>query len=56
MTDEQVFPFSESDAAVSGVSLRADMVERGYLFFRRIVPEDVILLVRRQILAAHVRV
>ena len=51
MTDEQVLPFVESDAVASAESLRAKMAEQGYVFFRRIVPEDVILDVRRQILA-----
>lgn len=51
MTDEQVLPFVESDAAASAESLRAKMTEQGYVFFRHIVPEDVIFDVRRQILA-----
>ena len=51
MINEQVTPFAESDAAANTESLRADMTERGYLFFRRIVPKDVIMHIRRQILA-----
>ena len=47
---ESYLPFVESDPNMEGPAMRAEMAERGYMFFRRAVPEDVIMNVRRQIL------
>lgn len=43
-------PFIESDADASTQELSAAMEEYGYLFFRGLVPEDVVLEVRRAVL------
>ncbi len=43
-------PFVESDPGASGEQLRAVMDENGYLFFRRLVPADEVLAVRRGVL------
>jgi hypothetical protein len=49
MQDEYL-PFVESDAKAGTEALRAEMDERGYLFFRGIVPADEVLAVRRDVL------
>jgi ectoine hydroxylase-related dioxygenase (phytanoyl-CoA dioxygenase family) len=43
-------PFIESDPAAPASDLRAAMAEHGYLFFRRLVPADAVLAVRRAVL------
>jgi ectoine hydroxylase-related dioxygenase (phytanoyl-CoA dioxygenase family) len=43
-------PFAESDASSSREELREQMNEQGYLFFRRLVPVDDVLAVRRAVL------
>jgi len=43
-------PFVESDAGAPAEALRAEMDERGYLFFRGIVAADEVLAVRRDVL------
>ncbi len=43
--------FVESDAAAESGALRAEMAERGYLFFRGLVPAEDVLRVRRATLA-----
>jgi ectoine hydroxylase-related dioxygenase (phytanoyl-CoA dioxygenase family) len=43
-------PFVESDAGASASLLRAEMAERGYLFFRALVPEEQVLAARRAVL------
>ena len=48
---EHYAPFVESDAEADAGRLRADMHERGYLFFRRLVPAQDVLAVRRAITA-----
>lgn len=48
---ERYLPFVESDAQADAGSLRAEMNDRGYLFFRRLVPADDVLAVRRAVTA-----
>lgn len=43
-------PFVETDPSASPEALRAEMVERGYLFFRGLVPAEDVNEVRRDIL------
>lgn len=45
-----LLPFVESDPEAEAEQLRAEMAERGYLFFRRLVPADVVMDVRRDML------
>ncbi len=45
-----IVPFIESDAAASSNELRGRMEEHGYLFFRGVVPREVVLEVRRAVL------
>ena len=47
---EVLLPFVESDPAAGAAQLRATMAEQGYLFFRRLVPSDVVTEVRRDVL------
>jgi ectoine hydroxylase-related dioxygenase (phytanoyl-CoA dioxygenase family) len=50
-TDNATYaPFIESDANASAEALRAEMNERGYLFFRGLVPADEVLATRRDVL------
>lgn len=49
-TTETYKPFVETDPNLDALAMRAEMAERGYLFFRRAVPEDAIMNVRRQVL------
>ena len=44
---ETLLPFVESDPTASAEILRATMDEQGYLFFRRLVPEQAVLAARR---------
>jgi ectoine hydroxylase-related dioxygenase (phytanoyl-CoA dioxygenase family) len=46
----QYAPFIESDANAPAEALRAEMNERGYLFFRSLVPADEVLATRRDVL------
>ena len=50
MTNEQIHPFVESNPRSRAATLRAAMAERGYVFVRGVVPQDIVLNVRRQIL------
>jgi len=43
-------PFIESDANADAAELRGRMEEKGYLFFRGLIPEEPILKLRREIL------
>ena len=47
---ETLLPFVESDPDTSADTLRATMDEQGYLFFRRLVPEQTVLAARRDVL------
>lgn len=47
---EEFEPFVESDASDDAAQLRAAMERQGYLFFRRLVPADDVLVVRRAVL------
>ena len=47
---EVLQPFVESDANAGAAQLRAMMAEQGYLFFRRLMPADDVLAVRRNVL------
>src|SRR5262245_28641121 len=47
---ETLLPFVESDPGAGAARLRATMAEQGYLFFRRLVPADVVMDVRRDVL------
>jgi ectoine hydroxylase-related dioxygenase (phytanoyl-CoA dioxygenase family) len=47
---ETLLPFAEADPAASADTLRAIMAEQGYLFFRRLVPAEDVLAVRRDVL------
>ena len=50
-TDNATYaPFISSDANASAEALRAEMNERGYLFFRGLVPVDEVLATRRDVL------
>jgi ectoine hydroxylase-related dioxygenase (phytanoyl-CoA dioxygenase family) len=49
-TYESYAPFIESDANASATELRERINEQGYLFFRRLVPADDVLAVRRAVL------
>lgn len=48
---DHYLPFIESDPNADAQSLRARMDEVGYLFFRHLVPSDVVNRVRRDVLA-----
>ena len=48
---EALRPFAESNPLASPAALRAQMDEQGYLFFRRLVPAEDVLAVRRDVLA-----
>ena len=48
---DHYLPFIESDLNADAESLRARMDEVGYLFFRHLVPSDVVNRVRRDVLA-----
>lgn len=45
-----LLPFVESDPGAGAPALRAVLAEQGYLFFRRLVPADDVLAVRRDVL------
>src|SRR5690348_9578790 len=47
---EVLLPFVESDPDAGAARLRATMAEQGYLFFRRLVPADAVMAVRRDVL------
>jgi hypothetical protein len=47
---EALLPFTEADPAAGTGELRATMAEQGYLFFRRLIPADDVLDVRRAVL------
>src|SRR5690349_921620 len=47
---ETLLPFAEADPSASAAALRATMAEQGYLFFRRLVPAQDVLAVRRAVL------
>lgn len=47
---ERYAEFIESDASASAEELRAQMETNSYLFFRGLVPADIVLNVRRQVL------
>jgi ectoine hydroxylase-related dioxygenase (phytanoyl-CoA dioxygenase family) len=47
---EALLPFVESDPSAGQAALRAIMAEQGYLFFRRLVPAEDVLAVRRDVL------
>lgn len=47
---ETLLPFVEADPGAPAAQLRALMAEQGYLFFRRLVPADDVLAVRRDVL------
>ncbi len=49
-TTEVVLPFVESDPSASAADLQARIDEAGYLFFRRLLPPDMVLEVRRDVL------
>lgn len=49
-TGDVYVPFIESDPTLDATTLQAMMDEQGYLFFRRLVPEDVVLTVRHDAL------
>ena len=49
-TTEAVLPFVESDPRASAAELRARIDDIGYLFFRRLLPADMVLQVRRDVL------
>src|SRR3954453_16634588 len=48
---ETLLPFVESDSAANADTLRAAMAEQGYLFFRRLVPDQDVLAARQDVLA-----
>lgn len=48
--NDTLIPFIESNAQADNAALRAEMAERGYLFFRGVVTADVVMNVRRQVL------
>jgi ectoine hydroxylase-related dioxygenase (phytanoyl-CoA dioxygenase family) len=50
VTSETYLPFVESDAHADAEELRAIMERQGYLFFRRLVPVDEVMAVRRAVL------
>ena len=50
VASETYTPFVESDATAPAAELRAAMDERGYLFFRDLVPVEPVLAVRRDVL------
>jgi ectoine hydroxylase-related dioxygenase (phytanoyl-CoA dioxygenase family) len=50
MASAALLPFFESDPAAGAERLRATMAEQGYLFFRRLVPAEDVLAVRRDVL------
>lgn len=51
VTTTEVFqPFTISDANADAAVLRAQIAEQGYLFFRGLVPIDVVMQVRRAVL------
>src|SRR5919112_1543197 len=43
-------PFTESDANADAAELRARMEQKGYLFFRDLIPAEPILKLRHEIL------
>lgn len=45
-----LLPFVESDPRAGATALRAVLAEQGYLFFRRLVPAEDVLAVRRDVL------
>src|SRR3712207_5500928 len=47
---EQLPPFAEADPNASAAELRALMADQGYLFFRRLVPAQDVVAVRRDVL------
>lgn len=47
---EVLLPFVESDLHMSAAALQDRMTEMGYLFFRRLIPVDDVLAVRRTVL------
>jgi ectoine hydroxylase-related dioxygenase (phytanoyl-CoA dioxygenase family) len=47
---ETLPPFAASDPSASAAELRAIMADQGYLFFRRLVPAEDVLAVRRDVL------
>ena len=47
---DQYLPFIESDPNAEATALRTRMEEVGYLFFRHLVPADVVNTVRRDVL------
>ena len=47
---DSLVPFIESDPTANPADLRQKMAVQGYLFFRHLVPADVILNVRRDVL------
>lgn len=47
---DRLLPFHESDTAAGAAELRARMDEQGYLFFRRLLPEQAVLDARRDVL------
>jgi len=47
---ELLLPFAEADPDASADTLRATMAEQGYLFFRRLIPVQDVLAVRRDVL------
>src|SRR6185503_13709853 len=47
---ETLLPFVEADPGASADKLRATMTDQGYLFFRRLVPAQAVLAVRREVL------
>jgi ectoine hydroxylase-related dioxygenase (phytanoyl-CoA dioxygenase family) len=49
-TTEVLLPFIESDLSGSSAALRARMDDYGYLFFRRLLPVDTVMAVRRAVL------
>src|SRR5689334_10876684 len=50
-TETEVLPpFVESDPSAGAAQLRATMADQGYLFFRRLVPADVVMAARRDVL------
>lgn len=46
----RLVPFVESDPRAGAPALRATIAEQGYLFFRRLVPAEDVLAVRRDVL------
>ncbi len=47
---EVLRPFVESDPGAGAADLRARMDEHGYLFFRRLIPVETVMAVRRDVL------